>query len=371
MTKSNIQQEQSTGPSRSESVKLISEILKRTNQLIQKGDFDRAQGELLLANRTAKEQYKIIPNSSQITNKFISPQTPPGPLPLAPIEAMMSVISSSKQSDSASPGTEIKKPEPQTEKPQVQQPDPASDRSIEFKCYREALAKAWYNGALTNEEARHLQELRTVLEIFDTEHEELQKEIKYSCYKNAFTKQFGRGPINPAETKTLTDLQKNFGISLEEHLLILGPSIQIKQQKQRDKILIIDDDDEFLNMLSNSMTEEGFDVTAVSTSDEAYMLLHKFTPDLILCDINLKTSTMNGFVLYEKIQTNKNLQNIPFVFLTGLMDEKLAWTGKELGADDYLLKPVSRNVLLSTLHGKLKRFKRLRDYSSPPAPAYC
>jgi DNA-binding response OmpR family regulator len=95
------------------------------------------------------------------------------------------------------------------------------------------------------------------------------------------------------------------------------------------------------------------------------------TPDLIICDINLKTSTMNGFVLYEKVQAHKNLQNIPFIFLTGLMDEKLAWTGKELGADDYLLKPVSRNTLLSTLHGKLKRFRQLRNSSSPQNSAFC
>jgi DNA-binding response OmpR family regulator len=80
---------------------------------------------------------------------------------------------------------------------------------------------------------------------------------------------------------------------------------------------------------------------------------------------------MNGFVLYEKVQANKQLQNIPFVFLTGLMDEKLAWTGKELGADDYLLKPISRHTLLSTLHGRLKRFRQLRGFSSTPTPAFC
>jgi len=367
MTKPDIQKEQQVNPSQNESVKLVSEILKRTNQLIQKGDFDRAQGELLCANRYAKEHYKTS-QTSPISNKFIAPQMPPEPLPLAPLDAMMSVVSSSKKIQTTPPLTEAQTTETLAEEPQV--PDPSSDRSIEFKCYREALAKAWYDGALTNEEERHLQELRTVLEILDTEHALLEKEIKYSCYKNAFTKHFGAGIVTSSDTKTLTDLQNKYVISLEEHSRIIGPAVQIKQQKQRDKILIIDDDDDFLNMLSSSMTEEGFDVVAVPTSDEAYTLLHKLTPDLILCDINLKTSTMNGFILYEKVQSNRNLQNIPFVFLTGLMDEKLAWTGKELGADDYLLKPVSRNALLSTLHGKLKRFKQLRGLYSQ-TPAFC
>ncbi|MBN1396600.1 MAG: response regulator [Bacteroidetes bacterium] len=371
MTKSNTPPEQPASPAQNEPSKLISEILKRTNQLIQSGDFDRAQGELLNANKTAKEQFKKSPVIPAATNKVVVPQAPAGHLPLAPLDAIMSVASAQKQSSIPPQNAEVKKPAPKSEKPQVQKPDPANDRSIEFNCYREALAKSWYDGALSNEEQRHLQELRTVLEISDSEHKEMEKEIKYSCYKNAFVKQFGRGPVTTVDSDNLTKLQKEFGVSVEEHLLILGPSLQTKQQKQRDKILVIDDDDEFLNMISGSMKDEGFDVIAVQTSDDAYKLLHEMTPDLIICDINLKTSTMNGFVLYEKVQAHKNLQNIPFIFLTGLMDEKLAWTGKELGADDYLLKPVSRNTLLSTLHGKLKRFRQLRNSSSPQNSAFC
>ena len=198
-----------------------------------------------------------------------------------------------------------------------------------------------------------------------------EKEIKYSCYKEAIANHISNSPAAYSGAKSIVDIQKAFHISQDEHLQILGPSLQINQNKRSDKILVIDDDDDFLNMLTSSMTEDGFDVIGVTTSDEAFVLLHKYIPDLILCDINLETSTMNGFVLYEKIQANKNLQNIPFVFLTGLTDEKLAWTGKELGADDYLLKPISRHTLLSTLHGRLKRFRQLKGFSSTPTPAFC
>jgi CheY-like chemotaxis protein len=371
MTKPDIRQEQPVNPSRSDSIKLVSEILKRTNLLIQKGDFDRAQGELLLANRTAKEQYRIPPFSSPVHNKFVTPQTLHAPLPLAPMEAIMSVIASSKQTNNVLPQVVKQTPEALNEEPQIPHAEQNNDRSIEFKCYREALEKAWCDGILTDDEERHLQELRTVLEILDDEHEVLEKEIKHSCYKEAFAKYISNGSVDSLEAKSLADLQKAFHISQEEHLQILGSSMQIKQQKQRDKILIIDDDDDYLNMLARSMKEDGFDVIAVTTSDEAYTLLQEYIPDLILCDVNLKTSTMNGFILYEKVQLSKNLQNIPFVFLTGLIDEKLAWTGKELGADDYLLKPISRHTLLSTLHGRLKRFRQLRGFSSPPTPAFC
>ena len=375
MTKSNIHQEEpktsQVGNSQSDSIKLVSEILKRTNQLIQKGDFDRAQGELLLANRTAKEQYKTpIPSGSR-NDKFAVSQKQQAPLPLAPLEAMMAVISSSRQTESVLPQAIAPITKAVAEKRQIPDLEQSNDRSIEFKCYREALEKAWCDGALTADEERHLKELRTVLEILEVEHAMFEKEIKYSCYKNAVTKHISNDPAYLVNEKSLADLRKVFRISQEEHLQIVGPSLQLKQQKQRDRIMIIDDDDEFLNVIASSMTEDGFDVTALTTSDEAYARLQESIPDLILCDINLQSSSMNGFVLYEKIQAIKHLQNVPFVFLTGLTDEKLAWTGKELGADDYLVKPISRHTLLSTLHGRLKRFRQLRGFASPPTPAFC
>jgi DNA-binding response OmpR family regulator len=138
------------------------------------------------------------------------------------------------------------------------------------------------------------------------------------------------------------------------------------QHKQRDKVLIIDDDTRLLELLATSLEDNGFDVTALSTSDEAYALLRKFVPDLILCDINLETSTMGGFTFYEKVQELKNVQGIPFVFLTGLTDEALVRTGKELGVDDYLMKPISEQTLVSTLHGKLKRFRQLNKIMAAP-----
>jgi CheY-like chemotaxis protein len=107
----------------------------------------------------------------------------------------------------------------------------------------------------------------------------------------------------------------------------------------------------------------------VPTSDEAYALMRKHRPDLILCDINLETSTMGGFSFYEKVQEVPHLQDVPFVFLTGLTDEVLVRAGKELGVDDYLMKPISQQLLISTLKGKLKRYRQLRTAAPTNAAA--
>ena len=89
-------------------------------------------------------------------------------------------------------------------------------------------------------------------------------------------------------------------------------------------------------------------------------LSEKAAPDLIMSDINLDTSTMGGFSFYEKVRQLEHLYHVPFVFLSGLTDEGMIRYGKALGADDYLTKPFSNDLLLDTIKGKLKRFQKLR-----------
>jgi CheY-like chemotaxis protein len=130
--------------------------------------------------------------------------------------------------------------------------------------------------------------------------------------------------------------------------------------KQKLKVLIIDDDASLLSVLSMTIESSGFEVISLSTSDEAYMLLNKFLPDIIICDINLETSTMGGFSFFEKVQQIERLRQVPFVFLTGLNDDVLIRTGKEMGADDYLTKPIREQDLLAVIRGKTKRFGEIR-----------
>jgi len=377
---------------RDDDKKIVSEVLKRVDQLIRKGELDCAEREIVKAKKidprnvyafaleervTAlkKELERIAEINHQGENTqqaadSISPNTVTENLPLPPLLKPVQTELSTKSliPTKPLPPFPLDKPIRIVTKDKEPQQDRVVDRSIELESYRKTLAEMWYNGALTVDEERRLDELRTILEITDAEHEGIEKNVKRECYKNVIVRQLSSNPIVLSDVKYLTDLRNAFQISEEEHIQIQTQLMNVIQHKQRNKILVIDDDTRLLELLEASLEENGFDVTALSTSDEAYALLRKFVPDLILCDINLETSTMGGFTFYEKVQELENVQSIPFVFLSGLTDEVLIRTGKELGVDDYLMKPISEQTLVSTLRGKLKRFKQLKKIVGNQVP---
>jgi len=127
------------------------------------------------------------------------------------------------------------------------------------------------------------------------------------------------------------------------------------------KVMVIDDDKSLLLAISETVSMHGYDCISFDTTDAAFEYLQKGNePDIIVCDINLETSTMGGFGFFEKLRNIGGLSAIPFIFLSGLSDEAVIRTGKELGADDYLTKPISEEMLMSTIKGKLKRFQHLK-----------
>jgi len=377
---------------RDDNKKIVSEVLKRVDQLIRKGELDCAEREIVKAKKidprnvyafaleervTAlkKELERIaeINHNDENTQQAADPISPNSvtenlPLPPLPKPVQTELSTKSLILTKPLPPFPLDKSIEMATKDKEPQQDRVVDRSIELESYRKTLAEMWYNGALTVDEERRLDELRTILEITDAEHEGIEKNVKRECYKNVIVRQLSSNPIVLSDVKYLTDLRNAFQISEEEHIQIQTQLMNVIQHKQRSKILVIDDDTRLLELLEASLEENGFDVTALSTSDEAYALLRKFAPDLILCDINLETSTMGGFTFYEKVQELENVQSIPFVFLSGLTDEVLIRTGKELGVDDYLMKPISEQTLVSTLRGKLKRFKQLKKIVGNQVP---
>ncbi len=235
-----------------------------------------------------------------------------------------------------------------------------SPSTQQLEQYQGELARAWEDGALTPLEDEQLKELRMELGIPIQEHSRLTKKAQFDAYLAAFRKAWSSGAITPERFSELSDMRKRFHISPEESDRLEAEILwEARAGTQPATLVVIDDDVKLLNLVSDILREASYSVRTFATSDDAFRYLKENTPDMIISDINLETSTMGGFTFYEKVREMDHLQNIPFIFLSGLTDEVLIRTGKELGVDDYLTKPFSDETLLATIKGKLKRFKKL------------
>ncbi len=244
-----------------------------------------------------------------------------------------------------------------------------ADRSKTFKhpyeegldIYHRVLVEAWSDGATTPTEEEQLKSLRASLMIRPEDHERLERDAKIEAYGQAFRRAWSSGAISPESASSLAELRKKFKINIEEHEQIETKLLwDLRSSSQKAQLVVIDDDEKLLRIIADTLQDAGYQTVAFTTSDEAFRFLKENTPDLILSDINLETSTMGGFTFYEKVREIERLHEIPFIFLSGLTDEVLVRTGKEMGVDDYLTKPFSDESLIATIKGKLKRYRQLR-----------
>jgi CheY-like chemotaxis protein len=235
----------------------------------------------------------------------------------------------------------------------------ASKEALEL--YKQALLLVWSDGQKTDEEMRELQDLRQALFISAEEHEALDKQAKLECYI-LLLKHLLQSPGSKAEVAgNLAELRRSFDVSSSEQVVIEANMAALNTSKEAKRtIVVIDDEKQMLTMMMEILVQEKYLVEEFNTSDDAYEFLKTGKADLILCDISLDTSTMNGFLFYEKIRELRHLQQVPFIFITGLNDIVLIRAGKEMGVDDFLIKPIRRENLLATIRGRIKRYEQMK-----------
>ncbi|OGM04169.1 hypothetical protein A2715_05215 [Candidatus Woesebacteria bacterium RIFCSPHIGHO2_01_FULL_39_32] len=102
------------------------------------------------------------------------------------------------------------------------------------------------------------------------------------------------------------------------------------------KILIVEDDIQTQRVYHNKLTSEGYAVVLAATGKEGVFTAKKIRPDLVILDIMLPGTGMNGFDVLENMKKDQELKNIPVLVLTNLdTEERVA---KEIGANEYLVK---------------------------------
>jgi len=121
----------------------------------------------------------------------------------------------------------------------------------------------------------------------------------------------------------------------------------------KEAILIIEDDPEIQELLSHSMSGEGWKILQAKTGEEGLKILKSKKVNCILLDIMLPG--MDGLKVLKKIKEIEQCANVPVIMTTAKGEEADIVTGLELGADDYVVKPYSPKVLIARIRAGLRR----------------
>ena len=126
------------------------------------------------------------------------------------------------------------------------------------------------------------------------------------------------------------------------------------------KILVVDDEQDICEILQYNLETEGFEVVTAHSAEEAFLLpLHEFS--LILLDVMM--GEMSGFQMARRLKDSPATAQIPIIFITALDGEDNLVKGLNIGADDYIAKPLSMKEVKARVRAVLRRTLNQGDRS--------
>jgi DNA-binding response OmpR family regulator len=125
----------------------------------------------------------------------------------------------------------------------------------------------------------------------------------------------------------------------------------------RRHVLCIDDDRDTAGLIAEELVDRGFRVSAAYDGEQGFQAILARQPDIVLADINMPN--LSGFGLLERLTgLAPRFSAMPFVYLTALSDRANELKGRQLGADDYITKPVDFDILTTIITARLVRVAR-------------
>ena len=126
----------------------------------------------------------------------------------------------------------------------------------------------------------------------------------------------------------------------------------------RAKILCIEDDRETAALIREDLEDRGYGVVLAGVGESGLAAILAERPDLVLCDISMPV--LSGFHVLERlVDMAPSLRSMPFLFLTALTDRETELKGRQLGADDYVTKPIDFELLAAIVDARLARVARI------------
>jgi len=125
-------------------------------------------------------------------------------------------------------------------------------------------------------------------------------------------------------------------------------------------ILCIEDEADLREVIVEVLEDTGYGVLQASDGEEGLEAILEHKPDLVICDITMPKKDGNQ-LLQELRGEHKKLDDMPFIFLSALSGEQQVLAGLRHGADDYLSKPVSFELLKTKIATSLRQMDRMKQ----------
>jgi two-component system alkaline phosphatase synthesis response regulator PhoP len=125
------------------------------------------------------------------------------------------------------------------------------------------------------------------------------------------------------------------------------------------KVLVVDDDSDIVELLEYNLVKEGYSVLTASTGKKAIEIAKTFIPDLILLDIMMPQ--LDGIETGRFLRQNPDIKNTYILFLTARSEEYSEVAAFEIGADDYITKPIKPRALMSRINALFRREAQKAD----------
>lgn len=128
---------------------------------------------------------------------------------------------------------------------------------------------------------------------------------------------------------------------------------------EKDKILVVEDERDTRFILEKLLSKNNFEVITANNGQEALQLLETFTPKVILADWTMPI--MDGLELCNQIKSNEKLKIIYYIILTARTSLRDRVTGLDVGADDFLMKPIENQELVARIRSGIRIFNLQRE----------
>ncbi|NSL89928.1 response regulator transcription factor [Chitinophaga solisilvae] len=125
------------------------------------------------------------------------------------------------------------------------------------------------------------------------------------------------------------------------------------------KILVVDDELDILEIISYNLKTAGYDTVTAKDGSEAIQKAKIFRPDLIMLDIMMPNK--NGIDTCRELRKIPDFKDTMVLFLTALNDEKSEIDGLNMGADDYIAKPIKPKLLVSRINALFRRLHKAEE----------